>query len=109
MEIENREKERELLRVPFKGDILINGNVKAKGIDITQDGLYVASDKSFKFGSDLIVTFLVLGKKLTVKAIVTHSESQIGLGLKFDNLKKDQKEIINKYIEDMDAGKIQFE
>ncbi len=89
-------------RVYCSGDILINGE-PCKAIDVSDGGLYVYTRglcNSIKQRSMVEVTFpLRNNTDFTVKAIVKHKHTDVGMGLKFVDLDAEQKKILTKIIE----------
>ena len=86
-------------RVPFKEKILVNNSMLFNSIDISEGGLYVYTGRSFEKNSLISVTLPVKGEKITVKARVQHNQPGIGMGLKFIELKDEEKARIRDLIE----------
>ena len=86
-------------RIPFLKDILINNRIYVKGIDITEEGLYVHTGRSSIPGNIVDVTLPLENIKINVKATIQHNQSSVGMGLRFVALTDEQKDLIKKHIE----------
>lgn len=95
----NGEDHRKQKRIPFAEDILVDGTMLFKSIDISEGGLYVYTGRSFEGNRVVNVTLTFKDKKFTLAAKVMHNQPGIGMGLKFINLSDEQKAIIKKIIE----------
>jgi CheY-like chemotaxis protein len=85
-------------RLPIKGNILVNGKMVFKCIDISEGGLYLYTGQSFKENEIVSVTLPFKGNPLTVKARVQHNQPGIGMGLQFIDLNDEQRAIIKKLV-----------
>lgn len=95
----NGKEHRKQKRIPFAENILVDGTMLFKGIDISEGGLYVYTGRSFKENSIVNVTLTFKGKRFILAAKVLHNQPGIGMGLKFINLSDEQKAIIKRIIE----------
>jgi len=95
----NGRERRKYKRVPFHEDIQVDDIMQFKGIDISEGGLYVYTDRSFTEGRVVEVTLPAKDAKITVKARVQHNQPGIGMGLQFIELSDEQKATINEIIE----------
>lgn len=77
---------RQMKRVPFTKDILIDGRLMVKGIDISEGGIYVHTGRSHMPGSIVDVEIPCEGETLKVRAKVSRSEEAVGMGLMFVNV-----------------------
>ncbi|MEW6584341.1 MAG: response regulator [Nitrospirota bacterium] len=91
-------------RVPFHEDVIIDGILKFKGIDISEGGLYVYTGRSFAEGRIVDATFSLRDEKMTVKARVQHNQAGVGMGLQFHDPTDEQKALIKEVVE-ATAGK----
>jgi CheY-like chemotaxis protein len=89
---------REANRVPFTADVVVNGAVRLKGIDLGIGGLYVHTGGSFPVGRRVTVTFPLGRREITATASVQHSQSGIGVGLQFVGLDGADRNAIEQYI-----------
>ncbi len=91
--MDNPKERRNFIRVPFAKDIVINNDITAKSIDLSEGGLYVYTDRLFEAGSMVDVTIPLNGEKLTLKAKIQHTQPSVGMGLKFvysDDIQRDK-------------------
>lgn len=94
MEIDKRKSK----RVPYEVNVLIGNKIMVRGIDLSENGVFLHTGRSFKTGSIVEFIMPMRGQWLTVKARVKHNHESIGMGLKFINLDIVQKDMIRKYI-----------
>ncbi|MBI5674397.1 MAG: response regulator [Nitrospirae bacterium] len=95
----NKKELRKHKRIPFLKDIIINNKILVKGIDISEEGLYVHTGRSFTPGNIVDVTLPIKDITITVKANIQHNQPSVGMGLKFVELTDEQKDVIKKHIE----------
>lgn len=91
--------DRQRKRVPFAKDILINGEIMVRAIDISEGGLYVHTGRSNITGRIVEVDIPYRGGNLRVNAMVQHNQEAIGMGLMFVNLEPAKKNKILELIE----------
>jgi CheY-like chemotaxis protein len=91
-------------RVPFTKDILIDGQIMVKGIDISEGGLYVHTGRSDMPGRIVDVEIPWEGETLKVRAKVSRSEEAVGMGLMFVNVDTITKRKIQDLIDSIQAG-----
>jgi len=96
MSSKDKKERRREKRIPFREDILVNGTTICKGIDISEGGLYIYTDRLFAKNSTIQVTLPFKDKKIIIKAIVQHNQPGIGIGVKFFDLNDMQKAIIQE-------------
>jgi CheY-like chemotaxis protein len=101
MNEEDKKEHRRKKRLPIKGNILVDGKVMFKCIDISEGGLYLYTGQSFEKGKIVTVTLPIKGSPLTVKAKVQHNQPGIGMGLQFIDLTDEQLTVIKKLIKNM--------
>lgn len=107
--MDNPKERRKFVRVPFVRDIVINNNIKVKSIDLSEGGLYVYTDRLFEVRSMLDVTIPLNGEKLTLKAMIEHTQPSVGIGLKFIYSDDVQRDKIKNFIERKTAKEPQAE
>jgi len=90
--------ERRKERYPYKQDILVDGVLLFRSIDLSEGGLYVYTGRSYMQGSVVNVTLPLKNSKLTVKARVQHNQRGVGMGLMFINLSPEQKAMIKELV-----------
>ena len=92
-------------RSPYRGEILINDSMCFKGIDISEGGLYVETDRNFPIGNVVRVAFPISGRDLKLTAEVVASEESMRMRLRFLELFYDEKQAIIDYISEHEEVK----
>jgi CheY-like chemotaxis protein len=92
---------RRVKRFPLKGNILVNGKMMFKCIDISEGGLYVYTARSFEESKVFDVTLPIKNSPLTVKARVQHCQPGVGIGLQFIDLTDEQRTKIKRLINNL--------
>lgn len=100
-------------RVTVIGDVVIDGVIKAKALDLSEGGMFVFTKDLFEKGKvvsvltkDLFVEGKVVNvsipfeeKTFILKAVVEHIEEKVGIGLRFFDLDAGQKALINECLD----------
>lgn len=86
-------------RITIVGDVVINGSLKTKGLDISEGGMYVFTREPKEEGENVVVSIPFEDSHFEVSAIVQHVEDGMGMGLRFFNLKEEQRAMIREYID----------
>jgi CheY-like chemotaxis protein/Tfp pilus assembly protein PilZ len=94
MGIENRR----FKRVMLKKEVLINGSIRAQGLDLSVGGLYVQTGRDFAVGSHITVTLPLNDKFIHVRARVQNSQPSLGIGIMFIALDLERKNEIETFI-----------
>lgn len=94
--------ERREVRYPFPYNILINGKILVKGIDISIGGLYVHTGRAFDRGR--IVDISIPDYNFMIKARIQHSQPSVGMGLKFLAVNESLKKKLRLLIQSIDAN-----
>ena len=100
MNTEKKERRKEK-RFPIRGNILIDYKMMFKSIDISENGIYLYTGRSFEKNKVVEVTLPIKDKPLTVKARVQHNQPGIGMGLQFIDLNDKQKAIIKNLVKNI--------
>jgi CheY-like chemotaxis protein len=85
-------------RVPFSENVLLNGSILVKGIDLSEGGLFVHG-RDITPGSVLIASFKLDSREFVLKVKVSNAQKSVGIGLTFIDLDDDQKGAIRSYVE----------
>jgi len=85
-------------RVRYHANVILNNSITAKGIDISEGGVYVYTGRSFPIGSIVNIILPLDSNKISARAKVMHDQAGIGMGLKFIDLTDSQKVILKKFI-----------
>ena len=89
---------RRFRRVILKREVLINGSVRAQGLDISVGGMYVQTGRIFDAGSHITVTLPMNDNFINVRARVQNLQTSIGMGIMFTDLTREQKAEIEAFI-----------
>ena len=69
--------------MPFRHDVLLNGAVLVKGIDISIGGIYVYTGRSIPVGTKVGLKFTIMGGKAELGAEVRSCHPSVGMGMTF--------------------------
>lgn len=86
-------------RLHMSADVFINRTVKAEGLDLSEDGMYLYTTKQFVAGSTIEASFMLDGNEINVRAKVVHSQPGIGLGVHFVEVKEETLQTIKNYLD----------
>jgi hypothetical protein len=85
-------------RVLIEEDVLINRTIRAEGLDLSEDGMYIYTQTYFLPDSIINVSFNIGGELVEVSAKIQHAQPGVGLGVKFFELPKDTLRKIREYL-----------
>ena len=79
---------RKFARFVVKRDILINGSIKGKALDISETGMLIHSHIPFPTGSNLVIEFSLRDADplLRLTAQVQHIKTGVGIGVRFQDV-----------------------
>jgi CheY-like chemotaxis protein len=103
---------RKFKRVKFKQKVLIDNQIMVEALDISEDGLFLHTGRSFDDGAVVEVGIPTLpgNFELKVLARVQHNHSGIGMGMQFVDLGDSQKQKLDKLINSLDeASRMEME
>jgi two-component system chemotaxis response regulator CheY len=86
-------------RVVLKKEVLINGSIRAQGLDLSVGGMYVHTGRSFPVGSDVTVTLPLNEKFINIRARVQNSQPSLGMGIMFIDLNLEQMHELEAFVE----------
>jgi CheY-like chemotaxis protein len=91
-------------RVKFKKKVLVDKQIMVEALDISENGLFLHTGRSFEDGANVTVGIPTQPGNfdLVVQAIVKHNHRGIGMGLQFVNVDEKQKIQLNKLISELD-------
>jgi CheY-like chemotaxis protein len=97
-------KSREFKRVKFKKKVLVNNQIMVEALDISENGLFLHTGRSFEDGAIVEVGIPTLPGNfdLKVNAMVRHNHRGIGMGLQFVDLDEEQELQLRKLISELD-------
>lgn len=92
---------RKYRRVTIVQEMLFGDRVSRKMDDISEEGLFIATPETFMEGSVLDLKFRLFndGKLITVKAEVRYIQEGVGMGVRFKDLKPEDRKRIKEFIE----------
>jgi len=103
---EKRGYARQFKRVKFKKKVLVNNQIMVEALDISEDGLFLHTGRSFDDGAvvDVGIPTQPGNFDLKVQAMVKHNHRGIGMGLQFVDLDEKQAEQLRKLISELDKA-----
>jgi CheY-like chemotaxis protein len=95
---------RDFKRVKFKKKVLVDNQIMVEALDISEDGLFLHTGRSFDDGAIVEVGIPTLPGSfdLKVNAKVKHNHRGIGMGMQFIGLDDKQQAQLNKLINELD-------
>lgn len=88
-------------RVTVVQDLYFDSRESRPLVDLSEQGMFVATDEPYTVGSILDVRFRLLRDEHTIsaKAQVVYTQEGLGMGLKFVDISHSDRERIRKFIE----------
>jgi hypothetical protein len=90
-------------RLHVSTDVFINRTVKAEGLDLSEDGMYLYTRHPYIEGSIVEVSFKLEGDAIDVSAKVVHTQPGIGCGVRFEDFKDSSLQKIKQYVDKFGA------
>lgn len=100
MGIENRRYKRVIL----KKEILINGSIRAQGLDLSVGGMFAHTGRTFALGDQVTVTLPLNGEFISIRGRVQNSQPTLGIGIMFVDLSPDQRTALAALVESAAQG-----
>ena len=102
----NPENLRKHKRVKFKKKVLVDNQIMVEALDISENGLFLHTGRSFDDGSTVQVGIPTQPGNfdLVVQATVQHNHRGIGMGLQFLDVDDSQKKKLQKLIKSLDES-----
>jgi CheY-like chemotaxis protein len=93
-------------RVKFKKKVLVDNQIMVEALDISENGLFLHTGRSFDMGAIVEVAIPTSAGNfdLKVQARVQHNQRGIGMGLMFIDVDDTQKAKLQKLINSLDAA-----
>ncbi len=85
-------------RVVLKKEVLINGSIKAQGLDLSLGGLYIHTGRHFPVGTVMSVTLPLNSQIINVRAVVRNAQESVGMGVEFIEVTPDQAAAIQDFV-----------
>jgi len=100
---------RKFKRVKFNKKVLIDNKIMAKSLDLSENGIYVHTGRSFKKGSivEVAIPTAYGNFDLKIQAKVIHNHRAIGMGLMFVNVDDIQRAKLQKLLNSLGAEALQ--
>jgi Tfp pilus assembly protein PilZ len=99
MNYRERKRQRKQERIPCNITLMINDSLYCKAFDISEGGMYVLTDQSFKPRTVIKISLLFGNKKIEIQSKVKYCHEGVGIGIMFidlDSKLKDKiKELVN--------------
>lgn len=90
--------QRKYKRVVLKKEVLINGSIKAQGLDLSLGGIYLHTGRNFPVGTVMSVTLPLNSQIINVRARVRNAQESVGMGVQFIEVTPDQEAAIQDFV-----------
>jgi hypothetical protein len=87
-------------RVSFSGKVMINEKTNAKGVDISESGMFLMTTQAFSEGTQIKVSFPIGKGTVTTQAVVRYAVPNAGVGLLFSELPEKQRALLREFVEE---------
>jgi len=95
------QEQRKFQRVILKKEVLINGSIRAQGLDLSLGGMYVHTGRGFPIGDEITVALPLVDKFISIRARVQNSQPSLGMGIMFMGLSGPQKEELGSFVDSL--------
>ena len=92
------------LRVPYSATVTVRDSLKAKGCNISDGGLFIATSDLFEEGQTVPLSIPLPGGAIRTEGLVKHVQLGKGVGFKLMGLTKEQSSAISDYIDRISGG-----
>jgi hypothetical protein len=86
-------------RALIEKDVVINNKIRGQALDISIDGMYIYTQTSFIPGTIFEIRFKIGDRIINAMARVQHAQPNVGMGVKFVEVSKEDNLRIKQYIE----------
>ena len=101
MNYQQRKRQRKHERISCNIALLINDSIVCQAFDISEGGMSVLTDQSFKPGTIIKISLLFSNKTIEIQSKVKYCHEGVGIGIMFidlDNKLKDKiKELVHNF------------
>ncbi len=87
-------------RVSFTAEAIVNGQVPAKSVDISESGIFLLTAQTFRQGELITMKFPVMNGTVSISARVRYSVPNKGIGAAFSGIADEDRHLIRRYVED---------
>jgi hypothetical protein len=91
-------RDRRKKRVSVSKEVVINKSVRAEGLDMSEDGMYIYTRAGFIPGSIVEIGMTLDGKPVRFSATVQHAQPGVGIGVRFMGLTDKSSAVIRDYL-----------
>ena len=88
-------------RIHIRADVSVNGLRSAEALDISQDGMYVFTPKTFLSGLTVNLEFELDGEHFDIRAKIKHSNEGVGFGVNFVDLDEKDADRLRDYVDSL--------
>ena len=85
-------------RIPIHAEVYILRSMRAEGLDLSEDGMYVYTSHPFIKGCRIDINFTLDDRDISVLAQVKHSQPGIGMGVQFQDMSGENLDIIREFL-----------
>lgn len=93
-------------RAILKKPVLINGNIKVMGLDLSEGGIYIRTSHSFPVGTMLDVEVPIDKGSLKFRARVQHAQEGAGMGLMFIGVPTAERQLLRSYLKKLSENSL---
>jgi Tfp pilus assembly protein PilZ len=101
MNYRQRKRQRKQERISCNIALVINDSIVCQAFDISEGGMYVLTEQSFKPGTVLKISLLFSNETIEIQSKVKYCHEGVGIGIMFidldDELKDKIREILNNF------------
>lgn len=86
-------------RVILKKEVLINGSIRAQGLDLSVGGMYANTGRTFALGDQITVTLPLNEDFINIRGRVQNMQPSMGIGIMFTDLSPEQRAALAAIVE----------
>ncbi len=86
-------------RVILKKEVLINGSIRAQGLDLSVGGMYANTGRTFAIGDQVTVTLPLNEDFINIRGRVQNMQPSMGIGIMFVDLSPEQRAALAAIVE----------
>jgi hypothetical protein len=86
MDYTKRKRQRKQERIPCNMDLMINDSIVCQALHISEGGMFVLTDQSFKPGTVIKISLLFRKEIVEIQSKVKYCHEGVGMGLMFIDL-----------------------
>jgi Tfp pilus assembly protein PilZ len=101
MNYRERKRQRKKERIQCNIVLKINNSILCNAFDISEGGMYVLTDQSFKPGTVIKISLLFRHEILEIQSKVKYCHEGVGIGIMFIDLDNEMKDKIKELVNDI--------